>query len=38
MAKNVIGVLPGADPAGSETVVVGAHYDHFGSSTSSRTA
>ena len=30
MAKNVIGVLPGANPAGSETVVVGAHYDHFG--------
>jgi hypothetical protein len=29
-AKNVIGVLPGANPAGSETVVVGAHYDHFG--------
>ncbi len=30
VAKNVIGVLPGANPAGSETVVVGAHYDHFG--------
>jgi hypothetical protein len=30
VAKNVIGVLPGANPAASETVVVGAHYDHFG--------
>jgi hypothetical protein len=30
IAKNVIGVLPGANPAASETVVVGAHYDHFG--------
>jgi hypothetical protein len=30
VAKNVIGVLPGANPAGSEAVVVGAHYDHFG--------
>jgi hypothetical protein len=30
VAKNVIGVLPGVNPAASETVVVGAHYDHFG--------
>jgi hypothetical protein len=30
VAKNVIGILPGANPAASETVVVGAHYDHFG--------
>jgi len=30
-AANVIGVLPGTDPAlASETVVVGAHYDHLG--------
>jgi peptidase M28-like protein/PDZ domain-containing protein len=30
-AVNVIGVLPGADPAlASEAVVVGAHYDHLG--------
>jgi len=28
---NVIGVLPGADPArGGEAVVIGAHYDHLG--------
>jgi hypothetical protein len=28
---NVIGVLPGADPAaGKENVVIGAHYDHLG--------
>jgi aminopeptidase YwaD len=30
-AANVIGVLPGADPArAGEAVVVGAHYDHLG--------
>jgi aminopeptidase YwaD len=30
-AVNVIGVLPGTDPArSSEAVVVGAHYDHLG--------
>ena len=29
--KNVIGILPGSDPAlRNETVVVGAHYDHLG--------
>ncbi|MCA1553666.1 MAG: M20/M25/M40 family metallo-hydrolase, partial [Chloroflexi bacterium] len=29
--KNVIGVLPGADPAlSSEVVIVGGHYDHVG--------
>ena len=30
-AVNVIGILPGADPAlAGEAVVVGAHYDHLG--------
>jgi len=30
-AANVIGILPGVDPAlASEAVVVGAHYDHLG--------
>jgi aminopeptidase YwaD len=30
-AVNVIGVLPGADPArAGEAVVIGAHYDHLG--------
>jgi hypothetical protein len=30
-AVNVIGVLPGADPArADEAVVIGAHYDHLG--------
>ncbi len=30
-AENVIGILPGSDPAlRSENVVVGAHYDHLG--------
>jgi hypothetical protein len=30
-AANVIGILPGRDPAlAAETVVVGAHYDHLG--------
>ncbi len=30
-AANVIGILPGADPARrNETIVVGAHFDHLG--------
>jgi hypothetical protein len=30
-AKNVVGMLPGSDPVlESETVIVGAHYDHVG--------
>ncbi len=30
-AANVVGVLPGADPArAGEAVVIGAHYDHLG--------
>jgi peptidase M28-like protein/PDZ domain-containing protein len=30
-AVNVIGILPGADPAlADETIVLGAHYDHVG--------
>lgn len=30
-AENVIGILPGSDPAlRSEAIVVGAHYDHLG--------
>ncbi len=29
--KNVIGILPGADPRfAGESLVIGAHYDHFG--------
>jgi hypothetical protein len=28
--RNVIGVLEGAGPLASETIVVGAHYDHLG--------
>jgi hypothetical protein len=36
--KNVVGVLAGAGPLASETVVIGAHYDHLGyGSTSSLT-
>ena len=32
-ATNVIGVLPGADPAlAGEAIVLGAHYDHLGES------
>jgi hypothetical protein len=32
-AANVIGVLPGTDPAlASEAIVLGAHYDHLGES------
>jgi aminopeptidase YwaD len=31
MAANVIGVLPGSDPAlADEAIVLGAHYDHLG--------
>lgn len=34
VGKNVIGVLPGRDPAlRNEIVVVGAHYDHLGPGT-----
>lgn len=30
-SRNVVGMLPGSDPRyGSETVIVGAHYDHVG--------
>ncbi len=30
-AENVIGILPGSDPAlRSENIVIGAHYDHLG--------
>ena len=28
--RNVVGVLEGSGPSSSETVVVGAHYDHLG--------
>ena len=28
--KNVVGVLEGAGPHASETVIVGGHYDHLG--------
>ncbi len=29
--RNVVGILPGSDPAGAaETIVIGAHYDHVG--------
>ena len=29
--RNIIGILPGSDPArGREAIVVGAHYDHLG--------
>ncbi len=30
VAKNVVGVLDGEGPKASETIVVGAHYDHLG--------
>lgn len=30
-AKNVVAVLPGDGRSGEETLVIGAHYDHFGS-------
>ena len=29
-ARNVAGLLPGTDPHGSQTLVIGAHYDHLG--------
>ena len=29
-ARNVIAVLPGSDPHGTQSLVVGAHYDHLG--------
>jgi hypothetical protein len=33
MGANVLGILPGTDPAlAAETVVIGAHYDHLGRS------
>jgi hypothetical protein len=31
--KNVVGVLDGAGPLADETIVVGAHYDHLGTSS-----
>lgn len=31
--KNVVGVLEGSGPLANETVVVGAHYDHLGTSS-----
>ncbi len=34
--KNVIGVLEGGGPLATETVVVGAHYDHVGLGTDNR--
>lgn len=30
VAKNIVGVLPGSGRIADETIVVGAHYDHFG--------
>ncbi len=30
--KNVVGVLPGSGPLADETIVIGAHYDHLGTS------
>ena len=31
MVRNVVGVLPGSDPArAKESIVIGAHYDHVG--------
>lgn len=32
-AKNVVGVLPGSGPLADETIVIGAHYDHLGTSS-----
>lgn len=32
-AKNVVGVLPGSGPFADETIVIGAHYDHLGTSS-----
>ncbi|QEL13298.1 M28 family peptidase [Limnoglobus roseus] len=31
--KNVVGVLPGSGPLADETIVIGAHYDHLGTSS-----
>ncbi|MFO0935052.1 MAG: M28 family peptidase [Gemmataceae bacterium] len=31
--KNIVGVLEGSGPLADETVVVGAHYDHLGTSS-----
>jgi hypothetical protein len=31
--RNVVGVLPGSGPLADETVVIGAHYDHLGTSS-----
>lgn len=31
-AKNVVGILPGSGPLADETIVIGAHYDHLGTS------
>jgi hypothetical protein len=30
VARNVVGVIPGTDPAPAEAVVIGAHMDHLG--------
>ena len=32
-AKNVVGILPGSGPLADETIVIGAHYDHLGTSS-----
>ncbi len=29
-ARNVVAVLPGSDPHGTQSLVIGAHYDHLG--------
>ena len=29
-ARNVVAVLPGSDPHGMQSLVIGAHYDHLG--------
>lgn len=29
-ARNVVAVLPGTDPHGTQSLVIGAHYDHLG--------
>ncbi len=31
--KNVVGILPGSGPLADETIVIGAHYDHLGTSS-----
>jgi len=35
---NVVGILEGSGPRSRETIVIGAHYDHVGRSSSGRTA